>query len=145
MLFTKVRDVKTPSRGTDEAAGLDLYIPNDVKPFMLGPNESINIPSGIKVRLPPNMVGIILNKSGIGIKGVLVGAQVIDSDYRGEIHINIHNVSKLDVSFQGGQKAVQMLLMPVALDIPVEETQDSYNQHSETKRGEGGFGSTGLG
>lgn len=145
MQFCKIRDVKSPTRGTSEAAGLDFYVPNDMEGFSLASGQSINIPSGIKMMIPKGYVGIILNKSGVGIKGVLVGAQVIDSDYRGEVHLNVHNVGcNPTMRFEPGQKLVQMLIMPICLDLPMELSELSYiNSAPESQRGEGAFGSTG--
>ncbi len=142
MKFTKVRNVKTPTYGTDGSAGLDFYIPSDQE-FELRPGESINIPSGIKMIIPKGYAGIFFNKSGVAVKGLLVGACVVDSDYRGEVHLNIHNVSQSIRYFSAGQKLVQMLITPV-FHVPslLEIKEDEFNQ-SSTQRGEGGFGSTG--
>lgn len=146
MLFTKIRDVKSPSRGTDESAGLDLFVPNDHGSINLAAGHSVNVPSGLKVVLEEGTVGLILNKSGVGVKGALVGAQVIDSDYRGEIHLNVHNVSNKALLFEPGQKLVQMLILPILLPAVEEIGNKDYEENFlNTQRGEGGFGSTGLG
>jgi dUTP pyrophosphatase len=144
MEFTKVRDVKSPTRGTNESAGIDFYVPNDYNEFTIKPGESVLIPSGIKIKLFYGQVGLFLNKSGVGVKGVLVGAQVVDSDYRGEVHLNVHNVSNKELTFKPGQKLVQMLIMDVKLPIPFELTNESYSLYEDTERGSGGFGSTGA-
>lgn len=144
MLFTKIRSVKSPTRGTEESAGLDLFVPEDHDSINLAPGESVNVPSGLKVYLQEGKVGLILNKSGVGVKGVLVGAQVIDSDYRGEIHLNVHNVSSKAVRFQPGQKLVQMLIIDVDLSLPLEISNEAYEDKGTTQRGTGGFGSTGA-
>jgi dUTP pyrophosphatase len=144
MMFTKVRDVKSPARGTEQSAGLDFFIPNDTAEFTLLPGGSVNIPSGIKVMIPYAFAGIFFNKSGVGSKGVIVGACVVDSDYRGEVHLNVHNVSTKEVTFKPGQKLVQMLLMPVSMVAPLEIDNLNYDSFAPTQRGEGGFGSTGA-
>lgn len=144
MQFTKVRNVKSPTRGTDGSAGLDLYVPDDHPEFALRPGESINIPSGIKMKIDLGQAGIFFNKSGVGVKGILVGACVVDSDYRGEVHLNVHNVTKDQIyTFKPGQKLVQMLIMQVDLRAPVEINNKDYEYFSNTQRGSGGFGSTG--
>lgn len=144
-MFTKTRDVKTPTRGTEESAGLDFYIPNDYEQFVLKPGDSVNIPSGIKMIIPRGMAGIFFNKSGVGVKGVIVGACVVDSDYRGEVHLNVHNVSKDKcVRFAPGQKLVQMLVMPIELVTLGEVSEEAYQSFGTTARGTGGFGSTGV-
>lgn len=144
MQFIKTRDVKSPQRGTEQSAGLDFFIPNDHPGFTLKPGQSINIPSGIKMILSPGTAGIFFNKSGVGVKGVIVGACVVDSDYRGEVHLNVHNVSDKEVTYLSGQKLVQMLIMNLNLSSPVEILQEQFDAQSSTQRGEGGFGSTGA-
>lgn len=143
MVFTKTRDVRSPARGTPDSAGLDFFVPNDHPKFTLKPGESVNIPSGIKLVLGTSTAGIFFNKSGVGVKGVLVGAQVVDSDYRGEVHLNVHNTSLKEVSFDPGQKLVQMLVIPVSLLGLFEVSNEQYDQYDNTVRGSGGFGSTG--
>lgn len=145
LTFTKTRDVKSPQRGTEGSAGLDFFIPNDVEEFTLDPNTSVNIPSGIKVMVMYGYAAIFFNKSGVGSKGVIVGACVVDSDYRGEVHLNVHNVSENVVTFKPGQKLVQMLIMPVDMGQPNECPTDLFDElYNNTKRGSGGFGSTGV-
>lgn len=144
MYFAKTRDVKTPTRGTEESAGLDFYIPFDQEKIVIDPGCSINIPSGIKMEIPRGYAGVFFNKSGVGVKGVFVGACVVDSDYRGEVHLNVHNVSSVPQVFMPGQKLVQMVILPVNMlemrEIPVVNFDESLGS---TKRGSGGFGSTG--
>jgi dUTP pyrophosphatase len=143
MFYTKTKDVKDPNRGTEGSAGIDFYIPNEVQPITLGPGESCNIPSGIKVLIPYGYAGIFFNKSGVAIKGLNVGACVVDSDYRGEVHLNLHNVSNLNITINPGQKIVQMLIQPVNMSSVICITEEQYNMQPSTERGTGGFGSTG--
>lgn len=90
MKIVKVRNVKTPTRGTGLSAGLDFYIPDDFEAKQIWPGESINIPSGIKARIPRGCALIMFNKSGIATKYQLqVGACVVDEDYQGEIHLHV--------------------------------------------------------
>lgn len=150
MKFTKVRDVKSPTRGTSMSAGLDFYVPNDVetygeKAIHLPPGDSILIPSGIHVNIPKGYALIAMNKSGVATrKGLVVGACVIDEDYQGEVHLHVINSSRTISLIEPGEKLVQMLLVPVSYVLPteVESLSDLYS--SETERGSGGFGSTGT-
>jgi dUTP pyrophosphatase len=147
MKYIKTRNVKDPTRGTADSAGIDFYIPNDFNngfEYLLHPNDSVNIPSGIKVVLEPGTCGIFFNKSGIAVKGMLVGAQVIDADYRGEVHLNIHNTSRLSHVLKPGQKITQLIIQSIDLAVPKLITEDEYSQNDTTERGSGGFGSTGL-
>ena len=140
MKIVKVRNVKTPTRGTGLSAGLDFYIPEDFEVKQIWPGESINIPSGIKAQIPRGCVLIMLNKSGIATKYQLqVGACVVDEDYQGEIHLHVMNVGIL----KPGMKLVQGLVMPVSYTgVEVLESEAELFPQS-TERGQGGFGSTG--
>jgi dUTP pyrophosphatase len=140
----KVRDVKTPSRGTPESAGLDFYIPKDYidSEMMLAPGQSLFIPSGIKVRIPNGFALIAFEKSGVAVKqGLTVGAKVVDSDYDGEVHLHLVNTTDKNVFIQPEQKITQFVLLPVVL-ADVEEVLEFEERAS--LRGSGGFGSTGL-
>lgn len=144
MKIVKVRNVKTPTRGTSLSAGLDFYIPEDFEAKQIWPGESINIPSGIKARIPHGCALIMFNKSGIATKYQLqVGACMVDEDYQGEIHLHVMNVGKGIVILKPGMKLVQGLVMPVFYDgVEVLESEDELFPQS-TERGQGGFGSTG--
>lgn len=147
MKITKVRDVKTPTRGTSKSAGIDFFVPNDFPgSHSLAPGQSINIPSGVHVKVPEGHALVVMNKSGVALKkGLQVGACVIDEDYQGEVHIHVTNVSWEVTNVNPGEKLVQMLLIPVlyAEVCSVETLEDLYTEVSE--RGQGGFGSTGNG
>jgi dUTP pyrophosphatase len=161
--FTKIRDVKSPQRGTSQSAGIDFFVPERTPEFIrvlqeknprcaqhgdkfvIRPNDHILIPSGIKVRIPEGTALIAFNKSGVASKlGLDVGASVIDQDYRGEVHISLTNTTQEPVSFECGQKIIQFILLPVYFDN-VEEVESEEVLYSGTvsERGEGGFGSTG--
>ena len=146
MKIAKVRDVKTPVRGTEKSAGLDFFVPNDWPGTeYLTPHESLNIPSGIHVEVPKGYVLIVMNKSGVALKKALqVGACVIDEDYQGEVHLHVTNVGTDVESINPGDKLVQMLLIPVLYEgvETIEKLEDLYPEESD--RGAGGFGSTGF-
>ena len=142
----RVKDVKSPSRGHWPDAGIDFYVPNDFPVTNVNPGENILIPSGVKVEIPPGYMGLFLNKSGIASKKeMLIGAQVIDPYYSGEVHIDLHNVSSKEVHIEPGQKIVQMVLVPVShcqiTECDEDMLYEDYIEHSN--RGERGFGSTG--
>lgn len=137
VVFEKIADVKVPSRGTAGSAGWDFYIPKG-QSIVMEPGESLLIPSGIKLKIPDGYCGVFLNKSSIATSGIIVGAQVIDSDYRGEVHIHLINIGKSKVLLKAGQKITQMLFMPVPAVSMVEGLV-----RPDTERNTGGFGSTG--
>jgi dUTP pyrophosphatase len=142
--FSKVRNVKSPNRGTPLSAGIDFYVPDDFAQRYVMPNESILVPSGIKVDVPQGHALIAFNKSGVAVKKVMVmGACVVDEDYQGEVHLHLINVGHDKVTVTPGDKLVQFLLLPVNYAEPCEVPIDAlYDEASE--RGEGAFGSTGV-
>lgn len=147
MKIFKVRNVKTPTRGTALSAGLDFYVPDDYPATILPPGASINIPSGIKVKLPHGYCLKMDNKSGVALRSqLIVGATIIDEDYQGEIHLHVINTQRDEtVIIKPGDKLVQGLLIPVSYE-GVEEVgsfEELYGGEI-TQRGEGGFGSTGT-
>jgi dUTP pyrophosphatase len=160
MKYTKIRKVKSPTRGTSQSAGIDFYIPdewNDGQPYSVSPGGRVLIPSGIKVNVPTGYALIAFNKSGVASKtGLVVGACVVDEDYQGEVHLNMINTNQLTETFEGtayatnsghvtlnpGDKLTQFILVPVNYATPEEVELENLYQET-TERGEGGFGSTG--
>lgn len=143
MKIYKTKDVKTPARGTGRSAGIDFYIPEGFGSYIVPPGGDVLIASGIKARVPEGYALIAMNKSGIALKGLQVGACVVDEDYQGEIHLHVRNISRGLITIQEGEKLVQMLLVPVFYDS-VELVGSEQELFPETtERGEGGFGSTG--
>ena len=146
MKIAKVRDVKTPTRGTEGSAGIDFYVPNDFPESLrlIEPGERYLIPSGIKANVPEGYALIAMNKSGVATKKSLtVGACVVDSDYQGEIHMHLINVGNYATKVVPGEKLVQFLLVPIN-HCKVEEVEEKNLFEFETVRGAGGFGSTGV-
>ena len=144
MEIAKTRDVKTPTRGTINSAGIDFYVPNDHEPIVVQPGCACFIKSGIQAKVPTNHALIAFNKSGVSLKKRLaVGACVVDADYQGEIHLHLINVGIADAYINPGDKVVQFILLPILSNSVkvVEELADLYE--TETDRGTGGFGSTG--
>jgi dUTPase len=166
--FTKVRDVKSPSRGNDGDAGLDFYVPNDMtyntllevsynsryiendlygKGFYLKQNGRVLIPSGIRVLIDQkNSMLMAANKSGVSTKtGLVYTAEIVDSSYTGEIHIGVVNTSETEVFIEWGQKLIQFIHVPVIPSKPLEISNEEYESISSHwgTRGSGGFGSTG--
>lgn len=167
-----VRDVHVPTRGTAEAAGIDFYVPNYSPEFLsdlieknagrklvynfpfdgdpkiieivLQPGQRVLIPSGVKCMIPRGTALIAANKSGVSTKkGLIFTAQVVDSDYSGEVHIGVANISNEPVSILSGEKLIQFVHTPVILSepmmCPTKELFDEY--HSSSKRKDKGFGS----
>ena len=146
MKISKIRDVKTPIRGTEGSAGIDFFVPNDYPTNLctIEPGDRYFIPSGIKANVPEGYALIAMNKSGVSMKkGLMVGACVVDSDYQGEIHLHLINASNKTVTIEPGDKLTQFLLIPVKhCPVSVVDVDDLYED--VTTRGSGGFGSTGV-
>lgn len=130
-----------PTRGSDGAAGLDLYACMD-EPVTLEPRGLYRIPTGVAIALPDrNTVGLIFARSGLGVKhGISLSnaVGVIDSDYRGELNVGLCNLGDEPYTLNPGERFAQLVIMPVLMP-ELLETDDL----GETERGTGGFGSTG--
>jgi dUTP pyrophosphatase len=130
-------NAKLPTRATQGDAGLDVYTPEE---FLIPARGHAKVSLGWRCEIPEGSVLLVFNKSGHAVRyGLNKGAEVIDSGYRGEVHIHLFNNTDTDVLFDAGDKIAQVLLMPVWTGQPVEGTVSD-----DTERGAGGFGSTGL-
>lgn len=137
----KLRDgAILPTYGSACSAGADLYACVDA-PLTIAPHETKLVPTGLAMALPVGYAGLIFARSGLATKQNLAPANkvgVIDSDYRGEFFVPLHNHGETPQTIRPGERIAQMLLVPylTAQFLPV-------SQLDETQRGEGGFGSTG--
>lgn len=130
-----------PSLGTPYAAGADLraICDNDVT---LAPNETVLMHTGIAMEIPEGLVGLVYARSGLASKRGLAPANcvgVIDSDYRGEIMVALHNHSGEPQTIAHGERIAQLVIAPY-ISAEFIETKTL----SDTDRGQGGFGSTGT-
>ena len=144
MRISKIKDVKTPERGTSRSAGIDFFVPNDFDETVLGAGKHIRIGSGVRADVPPGYMLCAFNKSGVALAGLSVGACVVDEDYQGEISLHLFNETDADIVIKPGQKLVQFILIPIFYDN-IEVVDDSEMHTETTERGCGGFGSTGNG
>lgn len=130
----------TPTRGSEQAAGYDLYaaIPHSIT---IAPHTTEKIGTGLSFALPDNTFAAIFARSGLATKEGLRPANAVgvcDSDYRGEYIVALHNDSEETRTIEPGERIAQMVLMPY---IPM--TFEQVDELDETKRGDGGFSSTG--
>jgi len=122
-------------------AGMDLFSTKDTG-VIINPGARALISTGVSVAVPNGYVGLIWDKSGLAAKqGISVMGGVIDSGYRGEIMVLIHNSGNDIVSIGGNQKVAQLLIQPI--ESAEIELVDTLPEASD-ERGMGGFGSTGL-
>jgi len=141
--YSKVRDVKSPQFGTDGSAGFDVFIPYEFKQTLFDKNKSVKVPTGLKFNIPDGYVLIFFNKSGIASKKSLVlGACVIDSDYQGEVIVNLHNIGEEEFVVLNGGDPIAQLIMYELPKVHLNEVSVDNLYKEVTNRGEGGFGST---
>lgn len=147
----------SPVYATVNSAGADLmaYLRDDDEDFpedckdlpniTLQPGEFLAVPTGVFIELPPWLEADVRARSGLAAKfgiGVLNGPGTIDADYRGELRVILINHSKTPFVINHGDRIAQLVVLPFvrAAWSPVEKPEDL----TETKRGTGGFGSTGV-
>ena len=130
-----------PVYASEYAAGADLYACLD-EPVTIEPNETKLIKTGLAMAIPEGLAGLIYARSGLASKRGLAPANkvgVIDSDYRGEVMVALHNHGTTPQTVEHGERIAQLVLAPiVTADFNVVDDLDT------TARGEGGFGSTGT-
>lgn len=129
-----------PTYGSAEAAGADLYacLDGDV---IIAPGQTVFIPTGLAMEIPKGYVGLIYARSGLACKRGLAPANkvgVIDSDYRGEFVVALHNHGKVEQTVANGERIAQLVITPI-LTAAFDEADDL----GTTQRADGGFGSTG--
>ncbi len=130
-----------PTFGSEQAAGADLYALLD-EPATIQPGETLLIKTGVAMAIPDGYVGLIFARSGLASKRGLAPANkvgVIDSDYRGELMVALHNHSAQPQTVEPKERIAQLAILPYL--HPTFEVAESLD---ETKRGDGGFGSTGT-
>lgn len=139
--FAKLHpEAKIPSRGSDKAAGYDLYavLENDVQIY---PHGTVKIGTGLSIQPPEGYFGAIFPRSGLATKHGLRLANcvgVCDEDYTGEYIVALHNDSNAIHTVKHGDRIAQLVFMPY-LPVNFEEVE----KLDETNRGTSGFGSTG--
>lgn len=134
-------EIPFPYYASAGAAAMDLHACVD-EPVLLKAGERCTVPTGIAIALPDaGYVALVFARSGLGIKkGICLsnGVGVIDSDYRGEIVVALHNHSGEARTVETGQRIAQMLITPV-----LQPAYEAAQTLSDTCRDAGGFGSTG--
>ena len=129
-----------PTYGSLEAAGADLYACLDAC-VLIPAGKTVFVPTGLALEVPKGCAGLIYARSSMGAKRGLAPANkvgVIDSDYRGQVMVALHNHGQEDQTIQPGERIAQLLITPVFTPGFVE-----VDELTNTIRGTGGFGSTG--
>lgn len=134
-------DAMIPTRGSEQAAGYDLYAClGGFEECKIEPNKTYKIGTGIAMQIPDGYFGAVFARSGLSTKKGLRPANcvgVIDSDYRGEIGVALHNDSEYSQTILANERIAQIVFLPY-LPAEFEEVQEL----DDTERGKGGFGST---
>ena len=128
-----------PTYGTPQSAGADLYALLDQE-TEIKPGETLVVNTGLAMAIPHGYVGVIYARSSLGTKRGLAPANkvgVIDSDYRGEVKVVLFFVWNTTQTISPNERIAQIVITPF-IQVNFEETDEL----DETKRGEGGFGST---
>lgn len=140
--FTKLDSrAQAPVLATPYAAGADLKAILD-EPITIGSGETKFIHTGLAMEIPEGLVGLVYARSGLASKRGLAPANcvgVIDSDYRGEIMVALHNYSLTAQTIESGERIAQLVIAPYVFAEYIES-----DTLSDTDRGNGGFGSTGT-
>ena len=133
---------KMPTNGSQYAAGYDLYAAIE-EPVTIYPGTCEKIGTGLAMEIPTGYFGAIFARSGLATKQGLRPANcvgVVDSDYRGEVMVALHNDSNEARQVQPDERIAQLVLMPYGVVEKFEVVDDL----EDTDRGAGGFGSTGI-
>ncbi len=129
-----------PSYGTEFSAGADLCAAVS-EPFTVNPHETAKVPTGLSFEIPEGLAGLVFARSGLASKSGLAPANkvgVIDSDYRGEVFVTLHNHGTEPQEILPGERVAQIAFVPY-----VKAEFECTDDLTETVRGDGGFGSTG--
>ncbi len=138
---------QVPVYKTPHAAGLDIAAcPHDGTPVTIEPGDIQTIPCGFAMALTPGYEAQVRPRSGLASKfGITLpnAPGTIDADYRGEVRVPLINLGREPFTVEPGMRIAQMVIAPVAQAEVL--TVDAAEQLGDTERGQGGFGSTGLG
>ena len=126
---------KNPTKGHADDAGWDLYSSEAVS---IPAGATVLVSTGVAMAIPNCYVGLIWDRSSMGVKGIHRHAGVIDSGYRGEVKVCLHNTTNVTYHIERGDRIAQLLIQ----EVPVFR-QHVVDELDSTNRGDGGFGSTG--
>lgn len=135
------KNVYIPHAATEGSAGADLRASID-EPIVLPPNSWEFISAGFAIEIPPGLFGLVAPRSGLATKGIVLKnvLGVIDSDYRGELKVALCNTTESSFTVNPLDRIAQLLILPCISNVRYTMVQEL----SQTTRGTGGFGSTGI-
>ena len=131
MKITLLKDVKMPTKSHELDCGLDLFLPEAIA---LSPHETVCVGLGLSVEIPEGYAGVLVPRSSIAKKGILIHAAIIDPGYKGEIHLVATNCSNDTIwAFDKGDRLCSLVCYNIL----------NPTINPEDNRGTGGLGSTG--
>ncbi len=128
-------EAKIPAHMSEHAAGFDIYSLSGIE---IDSGKTAKVPTGIAFEVPHGFYVRIEDRSGMAVKGIHKVGGIIDSDYRGEVFIVLHNSTSEPYKIEKHDRIAQGIITPV-----MQASFSESAELSETKRGEGGFHSTG--
>lgn len=135
--FKKLNEeAKKPSRAHDSDAGNDLY---STEYCLIPPGATRLVGTGVAFELPDSHYGQVASRSGLASKGIFTIGGVVDSSYRGEVKVIMHNSSVETFEVQKGMKIAQLIIVAIA-----HPTLHEVTELDDSKRGSSGFGSSGV-
>ena len=132
---------KLPTYGTEYSAGADLYSMQG-EDIIIEAHKTVMVRLGFAIEIPEGYAGLVFARSGLASKRGIAPANkvgVVDSDYRGECMVALHNHTDSPVTIEGGERIAQLCILPF-----LKAEYEFADELSETGRGSGGFGSTGT-
>ncbi|MBE0557882.1 MAG: dUTP diphosphatase [Proteobacteria bacterium] len=130
-----------PAYATADSAGMDLCAALKSE-MTIAPGETALVPTGFRIELPPGYEAQVRPRSGLAVKhsiGIMNAPGTIDPDYRGEVKVVLTNFGKQPFTVRTGDRIAQLVVAPF-----VRVTWEESHELSDTRRGHGGFGHTGL-
>lgn len=137
-LGIKPEEIPLPAYAHPGDAGLDFFAPYDIE---IPARGDILVNTCLRMEIPENTVMIAFNRSSMALKGIIKGAQVVDSSYRGIVKIHLINLRNEPFRIKKGDKIIQFVLLPYVRGEVKKVRKEDINW--DTSRGERGFGSTG--
>lgn len=137
-------NVKPLNYQTDGSSGMDLAANEDTR---IPPQQTSIVSTGVYTIIPKGYEGQIRSRSGLACKGLTVANSpgTVDSDFRGEVRVILHNSNDLDYIIKKGDRIAQLVFVPIVIpEIVVFDNFGEFQKESVTARGQNGFGSTGV-
>lgn len=138
-VYKESENARLPLRADEGAAGYDL---SSCEELIIPTGSRMLISTGLRIQLPCWTYGRVAPRSGLSVKGIDIGAGVIDESYRGIVKVLMINNTGSDFRVNIGDRIAQLIITPIC--CPKVTSVESANELDSSERGDGGFGSTGI-